>query len=218
DFINAYFSRLGKVFARIGLDPDAAIKAVWAGTGAMIKNDGAQTNRKRFWDRFAAEMPMCDAGMVEGVCDAFYTGEFDGVKAIFEPGELPGRLVRGLNERGFSVVLATNPLFPRCAVETRLKWAGLTPEDFVLVTDYSNSSFCKPNLSYYREILAKIGRASEPGRCLMAGNNPEEDMCAAELGIETYLVAGFIEGGPEYSGRRGTLAELEEYLGQLPKR
>ena len=213
DFIDAYFERLGKVFTRLGLDPEASAKAVWAGTAAMVNNDGSRTNRECFWEKFSAAMSLNDISAVEAACDSFYANEFDGVKSIFEPGELPGRLVRGLKERGFTVVLATNPLFPPCAVETRLRWIGLTPGDFELITDYSNSVFCKPNLSYYREILGKINK--EPAQCLMAGNNPAEDMCAGELGMETFLVNGFTEGagsGAEYSGLSGTLDQLEEYL------
>jgi len=31
---------------------------------------------------------------------------------------------------GFRVALATNPIFPAIATEKRIRWAGLTPEDF----------------------------------------------------------------------------------------
>ena len=53
EFIEAYFNRLAKVFAGLGMDPEQSIKAVWAGTRAMMKNDGAKLNIQRFWDRFS---------------------------------------------------------------------------------------------------------------------------------------------------------------------
>jgi phosphoglycolate phosphatase-like HAD superfamily hydrolase len=60
DFINAYFAKLGKVFTRIGMDADQSVKAVWAGTKAMILNDGSLTNAERFWAVFAARLGLSD--------------------------------------------------------------------------------------------------------------------------------------------------------------
>ena len=48
-FVKSYLSRLAKKMAPYGYDPDTLIKAVWAGTGAMVKNDGSATNREVFW-------------------------------------------------------------------------------------------------------------------------------------------------------------------------
>ena len=53
----------------------------------------------------------------------------------------------------------------------------------------------------------------------MVGNNPAEDMCAGELGTQTYLVIDFIEneaGLDIATFRQGTLEELEAYLLSLP--
>jgi len=100
-----------------------------------------------------------------------------------------------------------------CAIESRLNWVELSLSDFCLVTHYGNSTFCKPNPGYFREILMKINKS--PEQCLMAGNNPAEDMSAGALGIETFLVTDCLENktGVDISGyRRGTLAELEKYL------
>ena len=119
--------------------------------------------------------------------------------------------------KGYGVVLATNPLFPLCAIETRLEWAGLGADDFRLVTHYYNSTFCKPNPGYYSEILTKINKS--PGQCLMAGNSPSEDMISGTLGMETFLVTDCLEnetGMDIKPFRKGTLAELETYLTSLP--
>ena len=43
-FVKAYFSELCKKAAPFGYDPEKLIKGVWAGTGAMVKNNGAKTN------------------------------------------------------------------------------------------------------------------------------------------------------------------------------
>ena len=50
EFVDNYFSRLCRRFATNGVEPGALTKAVWKGTAAMVKNDGAALNRERFWD------------------------------------------------------------------------------------------------------------------------------------------------------------------------
>ena len=72
-----------------------------------------------------------------------------------------------------------------CGYETP-KWMGLEPEDFAFITTYDNSSFCKPNPDYYREILGKLKLKSE--ECLMVGNDVGEDMIAEALGMQVFLL------------------------------
>lgn len=38
--------------------------------------------------------------------------------------------VHAVKEIGLQVALATNPIFPEVATESRIRWAGLKPEDF----------------------------------------------------------------------------------------
>jgi len=218
-FLDTYLPEIGKVFTRLGLDAEACVKAVWVGTKAMVLNDGSMLNADRFWAAFADHIGLTGDKLkdVEAACNAFYTNEFAVVQSVMTPNDISGRLVRALKARGFAIVLATNPLFPACAVETRLNWIGLAPDDFILITHYTNSTYCKPNLGYYKEIFSKINR--EPRQCLMVGNSPAEDMCAGTLGAETYLVTDCLENesGMDIANfRRGTLADLEVYLMSLP--
>ena len=219
DFVAVYFSEIGKVFAKMGYDVGLSIEAVWVGTKAMILNDGSTLNAHRFWEGFAEHMGVAGerVALIEEGCDSFYANEFNAVRSVLTPCDIPRRLVSGLASKGYGVVLATNPLFPLCAVQSRLGWAGLDAGDFMLVTHYANSTFCKPNPGYYREIFTKIGR--EPQQCLMAGNNPAEDMPAGLLGAETFLVTDCLENeaGIDIAPyRSGSLAELELYLMSLP--
>ena len=39
-FVKGYFKELAKKLSPIGLEPDKLIETVWAGTKAMVKNDG----------------------------------------------------------------------------------------------------------------------------------------------------------------------------------
>ena len=43
-FVQDYLGRMAKYLAPHGYDPDLLVKALWAGTGAMVKNDGAALN------------------------------------------------------------------------------------------------------------------------------------------------------------------------------
>jgi len=218
-FVKAYFGELKKVFAQMELDGDGVMKAVLAGTMAMVKGGGNELNADRFWASFAAATKLPDETIraIENRCDSFYSNEFDRVKSVHEPSDIPGRLVRGLTAKGYGVVLATNPLFPPPAITTRLRWIGLTPDDFLLATHYANSTYCKPNPGYYREIFAKISKS--PEQCLMIGNNPVDDMSASKLGVQTYLLTDYLEnetGVDITQYRRGSIEELEAYLTSLP--
>ena len=218
-FIDAYFGKLEKVFAKMGLDCALSVKSVWAGTKAMVLNDGSMLNKERFWRAFSAMMGLDkqQEKAVEAACDSFYSNEFNSVSHIVDHSGVSARLVRGMVKKGYSLVLATNPMFPECAVSSRLGWIGLDPSEFILVTHYANSSYCKPNPGYYSEIFAKIGK--KPQQCIMVGNSPTEDMAAQSLGAAVFLVTDYIEGdcfGETACFPQGTLADLEKTLMSMP--
>ena len=84
------------------------------------------------------------------------------------------------------MALATNPIFPAAATESRLRWVGLEPSDFELYTTYERCRYCKPNVNYYQDILDQLElRGAE---CLMVGNDMTEDTAAAELGMQVFLI------------------------------
>ena len=90
---------------------------------------------------------------------------------------------------------------------------GLSPSDFDLFTTYENSRFCKPNLNYYKDILAKLGVTAN--ECLMIGNDVSEDMVASELGMKVFLLTDCLinKSGEDLSAYpHGTFKDLEEYL------
>ena len=184
-FIAAYFGLLAKKLAPHGYDPEKLIKAIWAGTGAMVKNGGGKSNEAVFWDCFAAMMGE-HTRADESIFEEYYRNEFQQVRSVCGFVPAAAETVRLCHELGADTVLATNPIFPSIATESRMRWAGLTPEDFRYYTVYSNSSFCKPNPDYYREILRKLELRAED--CLMVGNDADEDGAAAELSIPVFLL------------------------------
>ena len=127
---------------------------------------------------------------------------------------MPIHTVKWIKNQGFRIALATNPLFPSIATETRICWTGLEPDEFEFFTTYENSNFCKPNLDYYREVLEKAGLNGED--CLMVGNDVGEDMVASELGMKVFLLTPCLinKHGADISVYpQGGFSELLEFVG-----
>ena len=212
EFVNTYLGLLAKKLAPHGYDANHLVAAVWAGTRAMVENDGTKLNEEVFWADFChifGEQARKD----EPLFAEFYAADFGQVRTVCGFSPEAAELIAMLKEKGVKRVLATNPLFPAVATRQRIRWAGLEPEDFELVTTYENSRFCKPNPAYYRDLLEKL--ALEPENCLMVGNDLDEDIRPAlSLGMKAFLLTPCLidRGGPEVAVPRGGFAELKEFL------
>ena len=214
-FVRDYLGRMAAFLAPHGYDPQSLIKAVWAGTGAMVKNDGKALNEDVFWYVFNSILGR-DAKQDLALFEEFYRTEFQKAKDScgFNPAAVEA--IRQIKAMGYRLILATNPLFPAIATYSRARWAGLNPEDFELITTYENSRFCKPNPDYYREILGKI--ALDGSQCLMVGNDVGEDMVAQKLGMKTFLLTDCLinktaEDITQYP--HGSFPELLHYIRSL---
>ena len=184
-FVNGYFKMLAAKLAPYGYEPQQLINAILAGIEAMIKNDGSQLNEDAFWKRFVeiyGDKVLTDKPVFED----FYKNEFQDARSFCGFNPKAAETVRSLKDKGYRVVLATNPLFPSIATESRIRWAGLEPSEFDLYTTYENTSYCKPNLDYYRDILKRID--CRPEECLMVGNDVGEDMVVEALGMQAFLL------------------------------
>jgi len=214
-FIKTYFSRVAAKMAPRGYAPEALIDAIWAGTTSMVKSDGNCTNEQAFWATFATILGE-EVRAEEPVLREFYENEFQGVQSVCGCHPAAAEIVRDLKARGIRVVLATNPVFPAVATESRIRWAGLEPSDFELYTTYENSRYCKPTLAYYEDILTALGVSGE--ECVMVGNDVSEDMVAERLGMKTFLLTDCLinKNGEDISKwAHGGFEELKEFLLQL---
>ena len=214
-FTHGYFSLLAKKLAPLGYEAKALIDGIWAGTAAMVKNDGSCTNEEAFWKRFAAIFgEQCRSH--EPVFAEFYEKEFQQVQSICGFNPAANEAVQKLKNMGYRLSLATNPLFPATATESRVRWAGLDLQDFELYTTYENSHFCKPNPDYYREVLQKLGCRAE--ECLMVGNDATEDMIAEALGMRVFLLTDCLLNKKETDISRypqGSFDDLIAYVENL---
>ena len=184
-FMKVYFGLLCKKLKTHGYEPSELIDAVWAGTGAMVKNDGSRHNEDVFWEKFSeilGDRVFDDRSLF----DEFYDAEFNETKAACGQNRELVDLVHDLKRSGYRIVLATNPIFPSIATESRIRWAGLEPSDFEMYTTYENIGYSKPNPEYYREVLRRMD--VRPEDAIMVGNDVDEDMVAAEIGAKVFLL------------------------------
>lgn len=184
-FVQTYFGLLAKNLSNYGYEPKKLIESIWLGTKSMIMNDGKQTNEKVFWNTMSN---IYGPNVIndESKFESFYINDFPLVKNSCGFDKRANEVIKFLKSKGYRLILATNPIFPRIATEQRIKWAGLDINDFEFVTTYENSSFSKPNLKYYLEILEKNDCKVE--NCLMVGNDVAEDMIINKLGVDVFLL------------------------------
>ncbi|HNT54684.1 MAG TPA: DinB family protein [Anaerolineaceae bacterium] len=117
----------------------------------------------------------------------FYTTVFPALQQYTRPRPAAVELVTAARQRGWTVAVATNPLFPRIATLQRVGWAGFDPADFALISTYENFHFAKPQPAYYTELLAQLGWPEGP--VVMVGNDPADDIVpAAAVGLSTWLL------------------------------
>lgn len=186
-FLPPYFQALTAHLAQF-VPPDQIVPALLRATKSMIANrDHAQTNERVF----AAEFYPClglDEETMRPSLAHFYEAEFPKLRG--HTGVIPEArsVLTAAYERGYGLVIATNPVFPQRAIEQRLDWAGVGDLDYLFITAYENMHYTKPHIEYYGEILDHIGRAAD--RCLMVGNDLANDILPAKaVGMRTFWVA-----------------------------
>ncbi|MBR4942194.1 MAG: HAD family hydrolase, partial [Clostridia bacterium] len=81
-------------------------------------------------------------------------------------------------------------LFPHMATESRIRWTGLSPDEFELYTVFETSHFTKPRPEYYLEVTEKLGVS--PTECLMVGNDTTDDLSAANLGMKVFILTPWL--------------------------
>lgn len=214
-FTKGYFKMLFAKLERFHLDPSTFGRNMWLGVAAMVRNDGSRVNIDAFWEQFEKLVGVPAEEASEVFLD-FYSHEFDLARQFTQENPLAVETVRLAHEKAPIVALATNPVFPMVAQKIRMGWVGLKSEDFALVTNCEEDTFCKPNPRYYLSVCERLG--VKPQECLMIGNDEYEDMYAAtQAGMDGYLVTNCLIPSEEHPwhGPRGDYADLVEMLKNL---
>jgi FMN phosphatase YigB (HAD superfamily) len=187
-FLPAYLKALAKHLADHA-DPEQMISSLMAGTQQMNNNRRPDRTLKDAFDgTFYPALGWTEAGMRDTLL-AFYQKVFPGFKELttFRPAAV--ELVQEAQRRGYKIGIATNPLFPRIAIDQRLAWAGLSPDTSGIeyISSYENFHFAKPEPAYLAEFLAKMGWPEGP--VVYVGNDPQLDIEPAhKMGLKTFYV------------------------------
>jgi len=188
-FIPAYFRALEAFVAGI-VEPGLFIQELLNATRTMDRNDGTgPSNEEVFAEAFypALGVPRDE---LEPLLARFYAEAFPQLEPLTRPRAAAPKVVEWAKGRGLQVVIATNPLFPRTAIEQRMAWGAVGVErfDYELVTCYENSHATKSSSAYFHEIVEFLDR--RPEECLMVGDNWGWDVvCAGEAGLPAYWIA-----------------------------
>ena len=217
EFLGAYFEAIAGFVARQGLDAKAFSAGLKAGIGARASHDDGRTNHEAYWEAFFRHADA-DAAAWEELLTEFYEHEFGAIGEGFQPNPAAARAIETLAAKGYPLVLATMPMFPRRAVEWRLAWAGVDASKFARITSFENSTSVKPKLAYYAENVAACGLSGDD--VLMVGNNTVEDLAIQGLGADAFLVTDHLldptEGFDLGSVKRGTMEEFAAWAELLP--
>jgi FMN phosphatase YigB (HAD superfamily) len=174
-FLKYYLGALSK---RVNhLPAEKMIHALLFATQKMITKTNAELTLEACFDQYFYPDIGRSKELLTDTLNSFYRDDFPALQVFTE--KIPGahELIAHLKKNQHRVVLATNPLFPRTAILQRLEWAGLSPADFDLITDYHSFHFAKPNPAFYREILTILGRQNSTA--VMIGNDLKDDMVPA---------------------------------------
>ena len=215
-FIKKYFSELS-IKLKDYFTPGELTESIWSSTKYMVSNiDADKTNEETFFEDFYERINH-EAEIINPILDDFYEDDFNNIRSVTAQNKHIMESVASLKQKGYHLVLATNPIFPEKAILHRIEWAGLNKDDFIFITSFEKMHYCKPQLKFYEEVLENIQR--HPQHCLMVGNDIEEDMIAKSLGMKTYLIENHIIGTIKKDmsiDYKGSYEDFYEFVTALP--
>lgn len=216
EFLSRYYQALDDEVARAGVNVEEFNAALNTGIRAMMSHDFHEPNSEAFWSHFFTQIDE-GARDWQALFMDFYLNQFKNIGDDVKPNPAAAEAIAVLREKGYPLVLATMPLFPREAVEWRLAWADVDPQAFARITTYDNSCAVKPQSVYYAEQLAALGVNGSD--VLMVGNNALEDLSFAKLGADTFLVTDCLLNPEDIdisTTRHGTLEDFVTWAKALP--
>lgn len=224
EFTDTYMLLVSNRLSSAGYDAKKIVAGIWIGQKAMVENDGLVTNEDCFWRAFGNYIAKEEGNFdtkyrrkLEKELTKFYKEDFGVARYVTHPSDVATECIEILKNKGYQLVLATNPIFPEVATKERIAWTGIDEESFSLITTYENSCYTKPNLEYYKFLMKTLDK--DPEDCLMVGNDVHEDMCAKEVGMDVFLVEEcvlnqFDEDTSEI--KKGNWNVFREYVSNLP--
>ena len=219
DFLPNYLEAFSQTVAPI-VEPGRFVKALLNSTRDMFDNRQPDCTLLEVFEASFFPPLGIDKEEFSAYADNFYSDVFPKLKGLTKPKPEAVKLVNQALERGFTITISTNPLFPITAIEQRLNWANLSPSDYQyeLVSSYEEFHFAKPNPAFFAEVLAQMGWPV--GQVVVVGDDLERDIDAArKLGLATFWVNPNEDGKSEnkiVSEPSGKLSELMAWLENSP--
>ena len=213
DFLARYFEALGVLLAGITGDrsrADDALAAVNEATYAMMLPHTGTLNSEIFFKEFE-RIAGFDLLAHSAELDRFYEDEFPRLRAEAMPAAGTRQALDAARIAGCRIAIATNPIFPAAAIEQRMRWAGVDPDEVDAITSFELMGATKPHPLYFRQTAAMLGL--DPGECIMVGDDRVLDMAAADVGMRTYYVGPQDDAACDYRGDLIGFAELLARLG-----
>ena len=205
------------------LDMDRFRKGLFGGTEAImvesrlmdshkVHQDG-ETNLDGF-NRVFSNLTGMDVPNIEKRFRQFYADVYPTLSSYGRPVVGASEFMTRAEREGYTLCLATNPIFPTSAVHERVRWSGLDSDAFCFIPGLETMRTCKPSVDYYLELSSILDVS--PSECLMVGNDVQQDLPALETGMGTFLVEGqVIDRGTSdlKPDARGSLEDLGRLLG-----
>jgi len=152
----------------------------------MFSRSPRELTVKTFMKEMSKEYKKPQKKLYEDFKD-FYATDYNQLEEFVRPAEGAKEAVQTCFDKGYTVVVATTPVFTEDAIMKRLKWSGMEEFTFKLVTHAENMHFSKPREEYYQEIMKKIKKKSS--KCIMVGNDFVSDIVSpTNIGMKTFHV------------------------------
>jgi FMN phosphatase YigB (HAD superfamily) len=189
-FFLRYLRMLGEELAGDAPSDDFVYLITKVYEQALDSYDPSTTLYERFVKLFSSRIGLSEARLSQAM-DRFYRLQYPKLRPMVKPRPVTRPLLDWLFDRGYQVVVATNPAVPLDPIHQRMTWGGISPEryPFRLITGMENMHFGKPRAAYYEEILVRLGL--EAHEAIMVGDRWDDDVAgAASIGLATYWVTG----------------------------
>lgn len=208
-FLPAYLSSLSRHLSdRVA--PERMLESLMAGTKAMVQKQlPAKRLAETFDEVFYPGIGHSKDQLITHIED-FYARVYPSLQSVTRVRPEAVEFVEWAFTQGFTLAVATNPLFPRTAIEQRLGWAGLPVSQypFTGVSSYETFHFAKPNPSFLAEMMAQLEWPEHP--VVMVGNSLTEDIQPANvLGLPAFLLQP--SASPD-GLNSGSFADLKKWL------
>lgn len=204
------------------VDPGLAVKSLHNAVAAMFANrDSSRTLESLLLEVLESELSILPEQYADCL-EQFCRNDLEELRPLVKGHPLSSQLVESSCARGWQVVLATNPIFPRTIIDARLDWGKLSNHVFHHVTSYETAHFCKPSALFFEEVVERLQIPAEA--CLMVGNDSLHDLSAKQVGMQTCLLTTWSIKRPDsrfkadWQGRHEELLALIESAGSMPAR